>query len=429
MNIQTRIDKLLGERCDSFIHSSGLEVCVIPKKHTTLCAKISTRYGSVDSTFRRKDGELITVPDGIAHFLEHKLFEQEDGSDAFMQFAALGGDSNAGTDFDVTSYYFTATENYEENITVLLDFVTHPFFNKNSVQKEQGIIGQEIRMYDDDPNWRVFFGLMQAMYKNNPMRNDIAGTVESISHITPELLYECYNTFYDLSNMLLCVCGDITTEKVAAICDKVLGQKKTDGTFSRSYPDEPREVFKKRASVHLEVAQPLFAIGFKDVPGCGEDIVRRDFINSILLRAIFGQSGDFYTKHYKSGLITKRFGASYSFLRTGAFASIEGSSKDPESVYAAVMEEIALRKRAFISETDFVRAKKTVYSSFIQTFDSTDETAGALTSYMLAGVHLFDIPKIISSISYADAKECFDLLYCEQYSALSVVNPIRKDRQ
>ena len=260
-------NKQINEKYYYFKHKSGLDVYVVPKELGTYYALFGTKYGSIDRTFKKEgDKDFITVPDGIAHFLEHKLFENEDGVDTFARYAEYGASANAYTSSDKTAYLFSCTENFESSLEILLDFVSHPYFTKETVEKEQGIIGQEIRMYDDHPGARLEKGLLQAMYEKNKMRIDIAGTTESIAEITADTLYKCYYTFYNLNNMALAVCGDVDTDKVMEICDKILTEAPVQ-TIIRDYEDadEKPQVYKKRSVCELSVSKPIFSIGIKDL--------------------------------------------------------------------------------------------------------------------------------------------------------------------
>ena len=222
MNIQEIKSKRTLDKYYKINHDSGLTIYLFPKKdYNSKYAIFGTKYGSVNNAFSLDNGEVTAVPDGIAHYLEHKLFESEDG-DAFTRYAKTGANANAYTSFDKTCYLFSCTENFDESFEILLDFVQSPYFTEETVAKEQGIIGQEIRMYDDSPEWCVMFNMLENMYHNHPVKIDIAGTVESIAKITPDYLYQCYNTFYNLNNMVLCVAGDLTVEDVLKTADKML---------------------------------------------------------------------------------------------------------------------------------------------------------------------------------------------------------------
>ena len=255
--------ELLREKYDLIEHESGLSIYVFPKKLTSTYALFATKYGSIDNAFV-ENGTEITVPDGIAHFLEHKLFENEDGSDSFSRFSALGADANAYTSYQRTAYLFSCTENFEESLEELLRFVTTPHFTEASVKKEQGIIAEEIRMYEDSPWDRCQRLLLCALYHHHPVKKNICGSIKSIGEITPELLYRCHRAFYHPSNMALIVCGDVNAKQVTSIVDRVLPKKEKPHTLERILPKEPPTVAKKRMDCRMQVSKPLFYIGVKD---------------------------------------------------------------------------------------------------------------------------------------------------------------------
>jgi predicted Zn-dependent peptidase len=424
MSFNVKENKEINEKYYYKVHKTGLPIYVFPKKHSTAFAVIGTRYGSVDTTFKTGDDkEFFTVPDGVAHFLEHKLFEDENGNDAFVLYAQYGGNANAFTSFVRTAYLFSCTNNFNENLEVLLDFVTHPYFSEQTVKKEQGIIGEEIKMYEDNPGWRVFFNMLGAMYVNNPVRRDIAGTIESISQITPKILYKCYNSFYNLHNMALCVCGDVTPEQVEAVCDKVLVPA-ADISISRMVVEEPEHINKERVTLELEVAQPLFNIGIKDVPAeTPEKAMRKSAVNEILLQLLFGKSSDFYNRHNESGLINSKFSASFEQERQFAFVEISGSCENPDGVKQAVCEEITLRKEEFFTREEFERTKKAVYANFLFNFDSTEEIATDFLSFIFADNDMLDYPAAISSVTYEEAKETLISSYDISKCVLSIIFP------
>ncbi len=420
----------IGEKYFYKQHKSGLPVYVLPKKHTTAFAVLGTRYGSADNTFKTdKDSEYITIPDGVAHFLEHKLFEDENGNDAFVRYARYGGNANAFTSFVRTAYLFSCTENFDQNLEILLDFVTSPYFSEKSVKKEQGIIGEEIRMYEDNPGWRVFFNMLGAMYINNPVSRDIAGTIESIAQITPEILYKCYNTFYNLNNMALCVCGDVTPEQVEEICDKVL-EPAENIKIERFFPEEPPHINNERITLELEVAQPLFCIGIKDKPASSpEDSMKKNAANEIILQLLFGKSGDFFNRHYASGLINSKFSSSYEHARAYAFVEISGSCEEPDKVRQAVCEEIIRRRSEFFSPEEFERAKRVVYARNLHNFDSTEDIATDFLSFVFSGTDMLDYPSAISDVSYQEARNIFMSSYDTEKCVLSIVFPKKNTTQ
>ncbi|MGN1120731.1 MAG: EF-P 5-aminopentanol modification-associated protein YfmH, partial [Eubacteriales bacterium] len=296
MSFICKTNASIDERYYATKHKSGLEVYVIPKKMTTAYAIFGTKFGSIDNHFITGGRELV-LPDGIAHFLEHKMFENEDGTDTFARYAKTGANANAYTTFERTCYLFSATEKVEQSLEILLDFVTHPYFTDATVQKEMGIIGQEIRMYDDNPGWQLYFGMLTGLYHANTVRIDTAGTTETIAEITPELLNEAYRAFYNLHNMVLCVCGDIASEQVEAVCDKVLHTAQ-EPRVERLYPAEPQGIFKEYVSKRLEVSMPMFAVGIKDddTPCPGKALAQKQAQYDLLPDMMFGKSSAFFTR-------------------------------------------------------------------------------------------------------------------------------------
>lgn len=263
--------EVIGESCLKINHKSGLTVYISKKPFSTAYAVFGTRYGSFDNVFKLSgDGDFSVVPEGIAHFLEHKMFESEDGHDSFEDFAEAGADANAYTSTDRTAYLFSCTDGFYRCLEILLKMVTTPVFTKENVKKEQGIIGQEIKMCLDRPSNALYYNLMKAMYRENPVKIQIAGTLESIAEITPDLLYKCYDVFYGMSNMALCITGAVDENKIMETVDRIIPVK-TDGEIVRGEINETAECAEPRVSVKMEVAKPLFKIGIKDVYGCAED--------------------------------------------------------------------------------------------------------------------------------------------------------------
>ena len=419
---ETRYDPLLDETCVSFTHKSGLKVLVMPKKHTSLCAMIGTRYGSLDRVFRIEgEKEFTAVPDGVAHFLEHKLFEDENGQDALNLFADLGGDANAGTDFDYTCYYFTASENYEKNLAVLLDFVTHPCFKAQSVERERGIIGQEIKMYDDSPDWRVMFNMLEAMYEKHPVKIDIAGTVESISHITADLLYQCYNTFYNLGNMALCVAGNADMETVLKIADEVLKEQKPKKVESFFEP-ESEGVSKDYVEQEFPVAVPLFNLGFKE-NGSKKLSDEEAALNEIVMTMLFSSTGKLYTQLLDAGLINSSFCYEFSEGPGYAVSILSGESREPEKVAKMIKDYIEKVKRDGFEEKDFEIAKKTVYGDLIGSFNSPSFIGNALMDCALFGGNLFNYANAVANADMDGAKKRLDNMLMTDRSVLSVIVP------
>lgn len=389
----------LGEGYRKITHSSGLEVLLCPMEgFRSAYALFATKYGSIDTIFKTgKDADFVTVPEGIAHFLEHKLFESEDG-DAFSRYAKTGASANAYTSFDRTAYLFSCTDKFDESIEILLDFVTHPYFTQQTVEKEQGIIGQEINMYLDDPEWRVFFNMLAGMYHNNPMRIDIAGTVESIAKIDADLLYRCYNTFYNLHNMVLVVAGNFEPQVVLDACDRIL---KTAPAFEVEsiVPEEPESVFKPLVEQKLPVALPLFNIGFKHRPMSEGEAFLKSATHDILMDILIGEASPLYRRLYDQGLINATFSSGAEYGRGHAYSLFSGESREPEKVHEAIVEEIARLQREGFAPGDFESCKKSAYGRFIGMFGGVTAMARRLLSSHFAGKDAYDILEAVANVT------------------------------
>lgn len=431
MNKETVITKVNYDKiCEEQIridHKSGLTAFVIPKPgFSQMYAVFATNYGSIDREFSsdRTNG-MITVPDGIAHFLEHKLFEGKDGN-AFEKYALTGASANAYTSFDKTAYLFSCTDKFEENLRILLSFVQSPYFTDENVEKEQGIIGQEIRMYDDHPGFRVLFNMLNSLYVNHPVKVDIAGTVESISHITPEILNMCYDTFYNLSNMVLCIAGDVSVDEVIRAMDEEIRPSK-QMRIERAKVSEPQTVANHYSEQKLEVANPKFYIGYKDICGIfqGREAQKIDYTTNILLEMIAGEDSELYAELFDSGLINKNFSAEHMKERDLAVSIIAGESSDPEKVAEAVYGAIEKLKTDF-NEHQFETAKKKVYSKIIFEFNSTEDIANNMISCYFNDVNMFLAPEIIKSIDSDYAKSRLNNHFVKERSALSVIRPMGK---
>ncbi len=412
-------------------HESGLKVVIVPKAHRKAFALFGTKYGSIHRTFKtQKDEDFITVPDGIAHFLEHKLFENEDGSDTFNHFAALGASCNAFTSNEMTAYLFSATDRYYENLEVLLRFVTSPYFTPETVEKEMGIIGQEIRMGQDEPFHQLYYGLLDALFVNHNVKVDIAGTEETISHITSDILYRCYHTFYNLNNMLLVLCGPWEKKQVADVLDRVLkpGEKLTIET---QFPSEPRRVNKKKVVKECPVALPLFAVGMKEGdlkkrirP---EEILKKQAEHEILSDILFGKSSPFYNELYDAGLIGDKFSVEYNLSRTYGYLLLFGESRRPETVYRRIRETVK-NAASLVTEEDFQRSRRAVYGRCVQDWNSTTEIAENFMDFAFSGTDMLRYPDVIAQVTLEDLMERIRLSYRTDRVVLSVVKPIKEKK-
>lgn len=413
--------EILGEKYYEVDHKSGLKIFIMPKEnYSSSYAVFGTKYGSIDTKFKRSDSnEWITVPEGIAHFLEHKLFENED-LDAFARYAKTGASANAYTSFDKTCYLFQCGGNFEASLEILLDFVTHPYFTKETVEKEQGIIGQEITMYYDVAGWMSTFNLLRCLYKNHPVRIDIAGTVESIAEITDKLLYDCYNTFYNLHNMCLAVVGDVTPEQVLGVCDKML-EKAEPLSIERSFEEEPREIVDSYAEYNLAMSMPVFSYGYKEE--CKEltQDLRKMIEVNILLEILAGDTSVLYNKMFENGLINTSFSKEY-FTGFGYEAVMfDGESVNPQAVADEIKKAVADLKANGIDDEQFENARRSLYGREIMEYNDIDSIANAIINAQFNGYSIFDAMDIYKSVTKEDIENRLENMMMEEYSALSVV--------
>ena len=421
---------LLRERYVRFTHKSGLPIYVFPKKLTTSYAILATHYGSLDSAFRKVgDTEVTRVPDGIAHYLEHKLFENEDGSDSFERFAALGADANAYTSYEKTAYLFSCTENLQEALEELLRFVTHPHFTAASVEKERGIIAQEICEYEDNPWECCFQRLLEAMYENHPIRKNICGSVESIGQITEELLYTCYTAFYQPSNMVLVVCGDVDPAEVLAVADRVLPERETAAAVERIYPEEPCGVKQHYTEARMPISKPIFSIGIKDpcVPKDAKTRFRRDVALALLDDVLFSRSGEFYNALFEEGIITPNFGSGYSSAEGFGFHCISGEADAPETVLERLKTYLARVCEEGISDEDFERCRRVMYADELRAYDSTEEIANRLLSFVFDDAEMFSYPALLQSLTQEALEALLKDAFRDEYFAISIVYPLEEE--
>lgn len=429
MELKFKKNELTGEVMYSGIHESGLDIYIVPKKeYSGTYAIFGTRYGSVDSDFVVPgESEITHVPDGIAHYLEHKMFDQPDGSNVFDKFSKYGGNANAFTSFNMTAYLFSSTSNFEENLATLLDYVQSPYYTDETVQKEQGIIGQEIRMYDDNPGWKLFFNYINCLYKVHPVKKEIAGTVESISHITADYLYKCYNTFYNLSNMSLVIVGNVDVDSaVKVIEDGIKNNEPFNEPIKKVYPDEPKEIAAPYAERRMAVASPMFMMGWKDndVNKTGAELLKKNLEITILLRMLFGKSSEIYKKLYDLNLINSTFSLDYTMQPDYGFSSLDGESKDPKKVYDIIMDEIERVRKEGLSEEDFNRTKKVMWGSYIRSHNDIEEYATTYMQLLFMGIDYFEYYDVYKKLTFEDIKKRFDEHFRKEYSALSVVYPV-----
>lgn len=422
MKITEVRNELLNDVYYDIDHPSGLKILVMPKTgYDSTYAIFATKYGSIDTMIQLEDGSFKQIPEGTAHFLEHKLFESED-LDAFERFAKTGASANAYTSFDRTGYLFSCSASFKKNLEILLDFVQNPYFTQATVEKEQGIIGQEIDMYKDVPDWEVMFNCLRTMYHNLPVRIDIAGTQESIAQISADVLYGCYKNFYNLNNMVLAVAGNTTVDEVLEVADTVL--KPVEGKMAqRKIIDEPKEVISDYCEEKLSVATPQFMLGFKEQWDTPERTAREEITMEILMDMISGSSSELYRRLFDAKLINSSFGAEYFTGFGYACVLFAGESSDPKKVSEEIKKEIRKFRENGIDEKTFERTKKKLYGRMIMGMNDVDNIANNMVVSYFADETIFTDFETYKTVTVEDIKDMLNKTLDENYSTLSVINP------
>ncbi|MCQ2431552.1 MAG: insulinase family protein [Clostridia bacterium] len=421
----------LQERYIRARHRSGLTVCVIPRKSVTAYAVLGVNCGSIHNQFRPAGAEhFITVPDGTAHFLEHKLFAEPNGEDVTNRFAKLGTTPDAYTTPDATAYLFSGIDNIKESLAVLLDFVTHPYFTDENVERERGIIEQELRMYEDTPSQLGYYNLMEALYHNHPIRINVGGSVQSIRSITKETLYTFYHAFYRLSEMTLVIAGNITPEEVLAVCDAVLPDSFDAPCAERAPICEPPHIVRPMIRAKAQVAVPLVYLGVKE-PEIDPDPVARmkkaaavDIANDIL----FSNASKFFNDMYSEGLINARFGADFELSSEFSYVMLSAETSREEEFLDRVKNYIAERQQKHdITKAQFERCKRVMYACAVTAFESSEEIAGSCLSLVMDGGEMFADTDIMAELKIDDMFDALDSVYDPDRMAVSVVDPLDDD--
>jgi predicted Zn-dependent peptidase len=371
---------------------NGLTVMIIPKKGIQKKYIIwGTRYGSNDNKFIVPGtNEPIEVPKGVAHFLEHKMFEQENGKNSLDVLTSIGVSANAYTTNDHTAYLYECTENFYEALDEFMDYVQHPYFTDQNVEKEKGIIGQEIKMYDDYPEWRVYLNALEAMYYKNPVKLDITGTVETISHIDKDILYKCYNTFYNPSNMCMVVSGDFDPESLIEEIKKRLLDTSQNGEIKRIFEEEPERIVKSKIEQEMNVSKPIFTIGIKCKAPLQNEKVRMNIAMEIILNTLVGESSNLYKEMYQAGNVFSAPSISYEFGDNYAHILISENANDPELFYNRLREEIENFKKNGINIEDFERNKKMIYGEYVKEYNDITGIARMFLADFMKGINSFD---------------------------------------
>ena len=413
----------LGEKVYREVLSNGLTVAVVPRPGFTkkLCYFV-TDFGAIHTDFTL-DGKHWSVPAGIAHYLEHKMFDLP-GRDVSGEFAALGAIPNAFTGYDVTAYYFSCTENFRECLDLLLEFVSTPYFTEETVQKEQGIIGQEIDMNRDNPDTQIFEMLMENMYDRHPIRIPILGRRETIAKITPENLTACHNAFYRPDNMLLCVVGDVDPEEVKAIAEKRLGNGDYPPVERVRRWEEALTCATAYEEKTMDVAMPMFHLGFKcESWEPGEEATRRELTAELAAEALFGESSPLYQQLYEAGLIDPSFGGGFETIDGMALFTASGDSNDPKAVTEAILARADQIVREGLDEADFLRMKRSALGRRIRSLDSFDATCYRICAYHFSGFDYFRFPAVYRDIQAADVCSFLKKSITRDNMSLAVILP------
>ena len=405
---------------------NGLRVRVIPKpEFAKTYSFLAVNYGSVDTAFRL-NGRDCRTPDGVAHYLEHKMFDMPEGN-VMQQFSALGGSPNAFTGYTMTAYYVESTEHWEENLRLLLQYVSAPYFTDESVEKERGIIAQEIRMYEDSADSRIYENLFRALYDHHPVRVPIAGTVESIQAITAETLQTCYDAFYTPSNMMLCVAGAVDAGRVAELAREILPARPGAAAVRDYGPPEALTGHRPRVEDRMEVSMPGFLAAFKCQPEAdGRDTLRRGLLGELAAELLAGESTALYARLYEQGLIDSGFSADYERVRGLGTLTIGGDSRDPDAVVAAVLEEAGRIAREGADPALFARLKKSAYGRRIRELDSFENICYRMCESCFDGEEYYDFPALYRSITREEAEALLRDAVTAERSAVSVIYPKEK---
>ena len=404
---------------------NGLQVVVVPRKgFTKKLAYFVTDYGSIHTDFQL-EGKAYKAPAGVAHYLEHKMFDLPGDRDVSAEFAAMGAMTNAFTSYDLTAYYFSTTENFEGCLKLLLEFVSTPYFTQESVEKERGIIDQEIGMNLDSPDSVVFDSLMESLFHRHPIRVPILGTSETIREITPEVLYACHRAFYTPDNMLLCVVGDVEPESVADIAREVLGTEHKDAGVKLQDWSEPMTCVVPEAAANMEVAMPMFSLAFKAEPvDRGDAGIRTEMVADLAAEALFGESSELYLKMYEAGIIDSSFGGGFETIDGCAMLMCSGDSEEPCAVRDEIIAQAAKLAEEGIPEKNFLRMKRSALGRRIRSLDSFDATCFRVCAYHFSDFDYFRFPEVYRSIEAEEICSFLSRVVRKERCSLSVIHPL-----
>ena len=402
---------------------NGLTIMIIPKKNVKKKYIIwGTHYGSNDSKFIVPgENEITETPEGVAHFLEHKMFEQENGKNSLDVLSGLGVNANAFTTNTYTAYLYECTDNFYLALDEFMDYVQKPYFTNQNVEKEKGIIGQEIMMYNDYPEWRVYLNALEAMYHKHPIKHDITGTIKTISQINKEILYKCYNTFYNPSNMCLVVCGDFEPDEILKEIEQRLIETKASGEIKRIYEEEAESIVKPEINDKMDVSIPMFTVGIKCIPPKQNEKVKTHIAMEILLNLIIGESSELYQDLYKHGNVLSMPYFEYEFTDEYAHVLISGVSRNPEDFYNRIKRQIEILKENGLKKEEFERIKKMIYGNYIKEYNDVSNIARMFLTDYMKGINSFDYIEEINSLDIDYVNQVFKNNFKQEKMVYSVI--------
>ena len=401
---------------------NGLTVAIIPKKNTNKKYVIwGTEFGSIDNHFYLDNNEII-VPDGIAHYLEHKLFEQESGKNSLDVLSSLGVEANAYTTNNHTAFLFETTDHFYEALDEFMDYVQTPYFTDENIEKERGIIGQEIMMYDDYPDWKVYMNAIKAMYKYNPINIDVAGTIETIADIDKEKLYTIYKAFYKPDNMLLVITGDFDVNDIIREVKHRIKSDNETHTTKRIYPTEPKEIVSHYIEDYKDISKPIFTIGYKDILD-EKNQVKKDLAIEMIFNIIAGKSSNLYQRLYKEGLISHNFSYNYEYAKTYAHILIQNTSNNPKKVAEEFEKEVEFYLEKGFDKKDFDRIKNKIYGDYVKEYNNISNVADEFLIYYFKGINPFDFLDECSILDKDYVEEVFKEVFNKDKKVLSIVFP------
>ena len=411
-------EKLYIEKLDN-----GLTIMFVPHKTRKKYIVWATKFGSIDNKFKVNE-ETFIMPDGIAHYLEHKMFEQESGKNSLDTLSALGVEANAYTTGNHTAYLYECTDNFYEALDEFMNYVQNPYFTDENVEKERGIIGQEIQMYDDSADWSLYLNAIKGMYKENEINIDTAGTLETIAEIDKDKLYRNYYSFYRPDNMAIVVCGDFDKEEIFSEIKKRITMTNREEKISRIYNTEPLEIASKKTIKQMDISMPQFIIGFKD--NIFEDNkIKKDIAIDILSNILFSKSSKFYEEIYNEGLIQVEPSITYEFADTYSHVLIQGLAKNVDEVVLRLENRIKSLKENGIDDEDFVIAKRAVYGEMVKIFTDPQTISNNFISNYMRGINLFDYFELFDTIDREYVEIVLEKVFDFDREVISIINPIK----